>query len=147
MSELCCARRAFIRSTAAGTASVAGLSLAACGNGVEDSGGPGAEPTHAGETWRMVLSADELAVGASAAASVDGQDLLLHRIADDEVHAFSAVCTHQGCTVEAEDTQFPCPCHGSVFAVDTGEPTSGPATRPLTRFEAEIGDGEIRVLV
>ncbi|MDS2171964.1 Rieske (2Fe-2S) protein [Nesterenkonia sp. CL21] len=147
MNELCCARRAFLRTTAAGAAGVAGLSLAACGNTSDDGAEPGAEATHAGESWEAVLAAEELPVGTSVAASAGEHELLLHRAGEDEVHAFTSVCTHQGCTVEPEDEQFSCPCHGSVFAVDSGEPTSGPADRPLTRFEAEISDGEVRVLV
>ncbi|GAA1186600.1 MULTISPECIES: Rieske (2Fe-2S) protein [Nesterenkonia] len=146
MSDTCCARRAFLRSTAAGAVGLTGLSLAACGGGTEDSESAG-EAVHPGDTWESVLAAEELPPGASTSASVGEHDLLLHRSGEEEVHAFTSVCTHQGCTVEAEDERFPCPCHGSVFAVDSGEPISGPATRPLTRFEAEITDGEIRVLI
>lgn len=151
MSDQCCARRAFLRSTAAGAVGLTGLSLTACGGGSPEGGGGDGEPAagaaHAGETWETVLSTDELPVGGSAAASAGGHDLLLHRSGEEEVHAFTSICTHQGCTVEPEEEQFSCPCHGSVFAVDSGEPTTGPADRPLTRFEAEIVDGEIRVLV
>ncbi|WP_412538257.1 FAD-dependent oxidoreductase [Longispora sp. K20-0274] len=52
-------------------------------------------------------------------------------------HAVSAVCTHQGCTVEfnAADTTWDCPCHGSRFDVD-GHVLQGPATRSLPARDA-----------
>jgi Rieske Fe-S protein len=46
--------------------------------------------------------------------------------------AFSATCTHQGCTVnEVKGGTINCPCHGSKFAIADGSPTAGPAKRPL----------------
>ena len=46
--------------------------------------------------------------------------------------AFSKVCTHAGCDVNKIDGgQISCPCHNSKFSIDTGEPTSGPATKAL----------------
>ena len=48
------------------------------------------------------------------------------------LHGFSAVCTHQGCTVgSVEGGVIVCPCHGSHFDIRTGAPVAGPATRPL----------------
>ena len=49
--------------------------------------------------------------------------------------AYSAICTHLGCSVLPEltdDGYIPCPCHASYFDPANGaEPVSGPATRPL----------------
>ena len=46
--------------------------------------------------------------------------------------AFSATCTHQGCTVnQVAGGTINCPCHGSKFAVADGTPTAGPAKKPL----------------
>lgn len=49
--------------------------------------------------------------------------------------AYSAICTHLGCTVLPELTDegyIPCPCHASLFdPADDAEPISGPANRPL----------------
>jgi len=55
-----------------------------------------------------------------------------------DVVAFSKVCPHAGCPVglyEPDTHRLFCPCHQSVFAVlDSAEPTSGPATRPLPQL-------------
>ncbi|MCH9736900.1 MAG: Rieske (2Fe-2S) protein [Actinomycetia bacterium] len=46
--------------------------------------------------------------------------------------AFSAVCTHQGCTVrDVVDGTIKCPCHGSRFNAADGTVTRGPAQQPL----------------
>jgi Rieske Fe-S protein len=56
--------------------------------------------------------------------------------------AFSTVCTHAGCDVNKVDGGvISCPCHGSKFAIDTGEPTAGPASTPLPETKVKV-DGQ-----
>ncbi|MCM4081337.1 Rieske (2Fe-2S) protein [Paractinoplanes hotanensis] len=56
--------------------------------------------------------------------------------------AFSKVCTHAGCDVNKIDGgQISCPCHNSRFSIETGEPTSGPATKALPATEVKV-DGD-----
>lgn len=47
-----------------------------------------------------------------------------------EFKVFSLSCTHAGCTVEWQGTQFECPCHFSTFS-QKGCVLSGPAQRNL----------------
>ncbi|MFI0943085.1 Rieske (2Fe-2S) protein [Streptomyces sp. NPDC021020] len=56
---------------------------------------------------------------------------------------FSAVCTHQGCTViDVSGGTINCPCHGSKFKVEDGSVAHGPATSPLpAKAVAVSGDG------
>src|ERR1044071_5806703 len=59
--------------------------------------------------------------------------------ADNSASAFGPQCTHLGCAYHWEESknQFLCPCHSSLFAID-GRVVSGPAQRPLDRYDAKI---------
>lgn len=54
-------------------------------------------------------------------------------VANNKVRAQTAVCTHLGCTVNAVETGYSCPCHGSTYDAE-GRNTGGPAPRPLVYF-------------
>jgi Rieske Fe-S protein len=69
--------------------------------------------------------------------------IVLARSSGGEVHAFSAVCTHQGCTVGASGGVLQCPCHGSQFVAETGAVRRGPATRPLPAVRVAVRNGEV----
>ena len=57
--------------------------------------------------------------------------------------AYSAVCTHQGCTVgfDQGSDQFACPCHGALFDASNGDVVRGPAQRPLRRIDVTESNG------
>jgi Rieske Fe-S protein len=61
--------------------------------------------------------------------------------------AFSAVCTHQGCTVaNVRGGTINCPCHGSKFKITNGAAVAGPAKRPLRRRQIKVSKGRIRLV-
>jgi Rieske Fe-S protein len=71
----------------------------------------------------------DVPVGQSRLVQTASNDyILVTRTAASRVVGFSAVCTHQGCTVPQS---FVCPCHGSAFNPQTGAVTAGPANLPL----------------
>jgi Rieske Fe-S protein len=64
--------------------------------------------------------------------------------------AFSAICTHLGCTVNAKldgAGHISCPCHGSQFDPNNAaKVVGGPAARPLPSLPIKLGDdGSIAV--
>jgi len=61
--------------------------------------------------------------------------------------AFSAVCTHAGCTVnfDAASMQFVCPCHGGTYDARTGRVLAGPPPAPLQAIPVRVINGEVRV--
>ncbi|MSW74618.1 MAG: Rieske 2Fe-2S domain-containing protein [Actinobacteria bacterium] len=65
------------------------------------------------------------------------------------VYAYSAICTHEGCTVNysARSGYLECPCHGAVFdPADGAKVLSGPAPTPLDSVKVAI-NGEWVTLV
>ncbi len=57
------------------------------------------------------------------------------------VFAYSAICTHQGCTVNysASSKTLKCPCHGAEFdPQSSGKPIAGPAINPLAKVKVAV---------
>lgn len=81
----------------------------------------------------------DVPVGEARVVSVDGQQVVVARTAEDAAVAFSARCTHQGTVVEVvEGLDLRCPNHGSGFRADDGAVLNGPATRPLDELAVTI---------
>jgi Rieske Fe-S protein len=54
-------------------------------------------------------------------------------------HAFTAICTHAGCTVgSVSNGTINCPCHGSRFNVNNGAVVNGPAASPLAAVNIKV---------
>ena len=134
-------RRAVLGGACAGCAA---LLAGACGGSSQGSAGAAPTPSArggsspaAGGTPLAQLSA--IPVGGSfSAKSPDRKPLLLARPTATTVVAFSAVCTHQGCTVEPDGAVLGCPCHDSSFDAFTGKVLSGPAPRPLPPYAVKV---------
>jgi len=74
------------------------------------------------------------------------QDVWVVKHSPTEVTVFSPICTHLGCHLgwDAQERQFRCPCHGSVFSME-GKVLAGPAPRPLDTLPSRIENGELLV--
>lgn len=68
------------------------------------------------------------------------------KTADNKITAFGPQCTHLGCAYHWEDgkNEFLCPCHTSLFGID-GRVISGPAPRPLDRYETKVDGNKLLV--
>ena len=74
------------------------------------------------------------------------QRIVLTQPQQGTIKAFSAVCTHQGCTVaEVRGGTINCPCHGSRFRVADGSVAGGPAPAPLAAVPLKIDGNDIRL--
>ena len=68
---------------------------------------------------------------------VSGQRVMVLQ-AGDQLHAFSAKCTHEGCTVTFQPAQSViwCPCHDGRFDLN-GRVLSGPPPQPLAKYAVQ----------
>lgn len=66
----------------------------------------------------------------------NGAPGIVVELPNTQLKAFSAVCTHQGCTVGyiPEQQIIYCPCHGAEFSPQDGSVIAGPAPAPLTEY-------------
>lgn len=66
---------------------------------------------------------------------------------DQGVAAFSAICTHLGCTVSqwlADKKAFLCPCHKGIYDPRHGAKViGGPPPRPLPMLPVKVENGEV----
>ena len=70
---------------------------------------------------------------------------LLHEDNGD-FRAFSAVCTHAGCTVDLSGGEFVCPCHGGAYSVQNGAVLAGPPPSALPALHVQVVNGKVRLL-
>jgi cytochrome b6-f complex iron-sulfur subunit len=140
-------RRSVLAAGAVGGVGMVGL-LAGCG-----SSSTGAAPTGRGGsegTVEQPASGTQLArlndIPVGNAKSVQGPDdkpVIVTRTADGTAVAFSAICTHQGCTVKPAGKELHCPCHGSRYDAATGKVLGGPAPKPLPEMTVHVVGGAV----
>jgi Rieske Fe-S protein len=91
-------------------------------------------------------------LGASAGVPVGGgkvfadKGVVVTQPAAGTYAAFSAICTHQGCTVNTvANGTINCPCHGSRFDIADGSVAGGPAPKPLPAEQITVKGNSIRL--
>jgi cytochrome b6-f complex iron-sulfur subunit len=118
---------------AAGLAAVAGCSAKSS-----------AAATPPSSTGPQVLAAvASIPVGNAVSATLDGKPILISQPTAGDIVAFTAICTHQGCTVAPAGKEFQCPCHGSVYNAATGAVIQGPAPSPLASIPIKVEGGNV----
>jgi cytochrome b6-f complex iron-sulfur subunit len=81
--------------------------------------------------------------GSTSVRGPDGKPVIVSRPDASSVKAFSAICTHMGCTVASGGPKLRCPCHGSVYDAATGAVLQGPAPRPLPELAVHVAGGSV----
>ncbi|WP_188193855.1 Rieske (2Fe-2S) protein [Nonomuraea sp. SYSU D8015] len=149
MTEDLRSRRAVIAGVGAG-----GLALAitACGGGTDTASTAGT--TDSGATASGAPESSAPQAGAALAKTADipvgggtifkEQKVVITQPTEGEFKAFSAVCTHQGCSVgSVEGGAIVCPCHNSKFNITDGAVTAGPADKPLPAQQIKVEGDQI----
>src|SRR3954469_22752645 len=89
-----------------------------------------------GQAKRVEITADGVDAWARQERQVLGAVWLI-KVSREEVKAFSTVCPHLGCSVNAAPSGFACPCHTSAFSAD-GQVTGGPSPRSMDPLEVKV---------
>jgi thiosulfate dehydrogenase [quinone] large subunit len=95
----------------------------------------------ANKAGKKIVKLSTLKVGGSKNfIAASGAPAVLFRTKNG-VFAYSAICTHQGCTVDYS-TQYKallCPCHGAMYdPFSNAKVLSGPTNRPLDKVKVAI---------
>lgn len=122
--------------------------LGACGGGSSPSGG-GTGNTGGTAGGTLGRTSDVPVGGGKVFAD---QDVVVTQPTAGEFKAFSATCTHAGCTVASVSAgKINCPCHGSQYSATSGAVvTPGPGLttqtqRPLAAKTVQVEGGSLRL--
>jgi Rieske Fe-S protein len=93
-------------------------------------------------TGKQIVKLSKVPVGKTFnfTHSAQGMPAILFRTKTG-VFAYSAICTHQGCTVayNASSKKLKCPCHGAEFdPLKNGKPIGSVAQIPLSKLKVAI---------
>ena len=135
-------------------ATVGGLALpllAACGGGDEASSGSSGDASSSASagggsdsSGGTSVSAADVPVGGGTI--LKDQKVVVTQPAKGDFKAFTAVCTHKGCTVaKVQDGLIMCPCHGSRFSIEDGSRKAGPAQAALASKKVTVEGDQISV--
>ncbi|GHD23531.1 hypothetical protein GCM10010313_59190 [Streptomyces violarus] len=123
--------------------------VAACGGGGGDNGStstvsPTGKETTDAPAGQELASTDEIPVGGGKIFK--DEKVVVTQPEQGQFKAFSAICTHQRCTVgSVSDGTINCPCHGSKFRIADGAVAHGPATRPLPAEQITVEGNSVRL--
>ncbi len=118
--------------------------LAACGDKTPDSGHK--TPDNGGSPGAAEVSAKTSEIPVGGGKVFDTQKVVVTQPTAGQFKAFTAVCTHQGCTVSTvKDGTINCPCHGSKYSIADGSVQGGPAPAPLAAKTVTVNGDEITV--
>ncbi|UXY26682.1 Rieske (2Fe-2S) protein [Streptomyces sp. HUAS TT20] len=110
----------------------------------EESGKEESGPSAGAAAGQALAKTSEIPVGGGTIFRE--QKIVVTQPNQNEFKAFSAVCTHLGCTMaRVVDRTIDCPCHGSKFDITDGSVAHGPATKPLPPENIRVDGGTIQL--
>lgn len=110
---------------------------------------PGSSVTPSAAAGTALAAASSVPVGQGLAFTnaADGNPAWVVHPSGNTFVAFSAICTHAGCTVQYDPStiEFICPCHSGVYDARTGQVLQGPPPAQLQSIAVHVVNGEIHV--
>ena len=87
-------------------------------------------------TASQLVESSKVPVGGGLKVESSSGVLMIVQPTRGNFAAYSAICTHAGCEVSrATASAIICTCHDSEFSTSDGAIVSGPASRPLKKFD------------
>ncbi len=116
---------------------LAGAPAGAPAYGGPTSAGTGSAGSAGGSASNVLASTAEIPVGGGKVLTA--QKIVVTQPQAGSFHAFTAICTHQGCIVNAvSGGTINCPCHGSKYSIVNGSVVNGPAPLPLAAVSIKV---------
>jgi cytochrome b6-f complex iron-sulfur subunit len=121
-----------------------GKSGGSCGGGYGGGGYGGGSKSSSSSGGAAIASESTVAPGSAVTFKNSGSPAVLIHLKSGDFVAYSAVCTHQGCTVAYNNGELACPCHGSVYDPAKGAKViAGPAPSPLPEIPVKVKGGKV----
>ena len=102
--------------------------------------------------WVRVCGTSDVPAGEVRRFEVDHRPIAVVNLGDEGFRAVDSICSHahyfldEG-EVDVDLETIECPKHGSTFDLDTGKPTTLPATQPVERFDVRVEGDDVLIEV
>ena len=98
-----------------------------------------------------VCSVGEVEVDSARRFDIEGHRVAVVRIGDDW-YAIGDECSHQDYSLSEgevwpDECEIECPKHGSTFSLQTGDPQSLPATKPVPVYDVRVDGDDVLVTI
>jgi 3-phenylpropionate/trans-cinnamate dioxygenase ferredoxin subunit len=96
-------------------------------------------------------SVSDMKPGTATRVDVDGHRLCVVNI-EDHFYVVGDRCSHADYSLSEGDVwederEIECPKHGSTFSLETGEPQTLPATRPVPVYDVRVEGDDVIVTI
>lgn len=119
------------------TTATSAAPAASAPTGSQASSSPGSSGSAGGVAAGALSGTSDIPVGGGKI--FDTQLVVVTQPSAGQFKAFSAVCTHMGCTVsQIANGRIDCPCHGSEYSITDGAVLAGPAPKPLPAKQIKV---------
>jgi 3-phenylpropionate/trans-cinnamate dioxygenase ferredoxin subunit len=99
-----------------------------------------------------VCGTSDVPAGEVRRFEVDHRPFAVVNLGEEGFRVVDAICSHahyfldEG-EVDLDDETIECPKHGSTFDLNTGKPTTLPATQPVDRFDMKVEGNDVLIEV
>ena len=102
--------------------------------------------------WVRVCGTSDVPAGEARRFEVDHRPFAVVNLGEEGFRVVDSICSHahyfldEG-EVDVDFETIECPKHGSTFDLNTGKPTTLPATQPVERFSVKVDGDDVLIEV